>query len=954
MESFLEQTADYLVSAFGEDLPGICIVMPNLRAGLFLRKFLAGRVNRTIWSPEICSTDDFLTKVSGLRTVDKLQLLFRLYDIHLQLEQEKAQPFEEFIQWAPQLLGDFDEVDRSLADARLLFSALTDTRAISVWNPENRPLTEFEKQYLRFYGSLYGYYSLLVDDLLASNQAYPGLVYRMAAMGIEKFCERLPWKMVVFVGFNALTSAEEKVMNVLKKQGKAEFLWDADEYYLNDRKQEAGEYMRTNREKWGGKEFKWISSGITGNPKKIRITGVPNNTAQAGFAGELIRHNSAYDEHTAIVLLDENLLIPLLYSLPEQAGEMNITMGLPLAQTPLGNLLELAFRMQLNRDKFTANRRSGSTLFYYRDVLAMLRHPFVSGMAPGLMEGNRFVFDRMIESVAQGSKVFISADEILDPGTGLFSANAGFLRPFFSNWKNPVDAISFIREILGSFRDNLIKVKGSPELEYVFAFSTIIHQLDCLICDNPGTVKTVQTLSRLFNHIVKSVTLPFFGEPLKGMQIMGMLETRGLDFKDIIMLSCNESHLPKGRSGSSFIPPDLRLEFGLPYYRQKDAVYAYHFYRLLERSSNIQLLYNSEPGDLGGGEMSRFLQQVVSELKRANSSADIKEELLVMTPSSSDQSPLIIIEKDESVYALLMQKAEKGLSPTAMNNFRACPLKFYFSDLAGIKEPDEIEEEIDNRILGNIVHRALHRLFKDLTGRVINQDDISRMKFKADEVIDDACSKEFSGRDVQYGQNLLLVRLAKMMLKNFIDAEYGFVGELEKNGENISITGLEQHLERRVGISPDKGPVNVKIKGFADRIENTGKCVRIIDYKTGSTDKRRTRVKNWEEFALDSASDHAFQLLTYAWLYESGRRVETPIEAGILSLRKLSLGLQSVSVPSAGPESGQSRLTRADLSEFENCLKQLLSAVFDVSSPFVQTRNLSICEKCTFRDVCGR
>ena len=954
MNAFLEQTVDYLVSTYGDEVSKLCIVLPNLRAGLFLRKFLAARLKKTIWSPSICSTEDFLTSISGLRPVDQLQLLFKLYGIHRDIEREKAQPFEDFIQWAPQLLSDFDEVDRYLADARHLFSALTDTRAISVWNPENRPLTDFEKQYLKFYNSLYVYYSRLVDGLLENKQAYTGLIYRMASLGIEKFSERLPWKKVVFAGFNALTAAEEKVMDVLYQQGKAEFLWDADEYYLNDITQEAGDFLRHNRKKWGGKDFNWVITGIAGEPKTIRITGVPNNTAQAGLAGELVKTFNTPDEHTAVVLQDESLLIPLLYSMPSEAGEMNITMGLPLSQTPLGDLLELAFRMHLNRDKFTVNRRNGANLFYFRDVLALLRHPYIAGMAVGLMEGNQFVLEGMLESIAQGNKVFISPEEILNPGTGLFSVHADFLKPLFTIWQKPEDAIDAIKEIIGSFRDHIINNQGSLELEYLFAFSKIIHQIDGLLRTHPETVKTIQTLSRLFTRMVQEVTLPFFGEPLKGIQVMGMLETRTLDFVNLIMLSCNEDLLPRGRTANSFIPSDLKLEFHLPTYRQKDAVYAYHFYRLLQRASNIHLLYNSEPGDLGGGEMSRFLQQIIGELKRVNPSADIREELLVMTLSPSNLFPEISIEKDEHVSELLKAKAEKGLSPTSLNNFRACPLKFYFSDLASLKEPEEMEEEIDNRILGNIVHDALHRLYKGFAGEELDSGSIGSMKARADQAIDEACSKEFNGRDVNYGRNLLLVQVAKMMLKRFLDSEIKTISDLKENGEKLSIVGLEQRLERRLNVPVGNQELNIKVKGFADRIDKTGKNLRIIDYKTGAADKRRTKVVNWEEFALNPNTDHAFQLLAYIWLYYPRINSEIPVQAGILSLRKPKDGLLVVSVPSSGEGNLKTELIASDILEFENVLKQVIGAIFDPTVPYTQTSDLKICSKCTYLDLCGR
>jgi len=954
MKNFLERLATHLVSTWGDEVSKLCIVLPNLRAGLFLRKFMAQRLNKTIWSPVIISTEEFLTTVAGLQPAERLHLLFRLYAIHRDVEQEKAQVFEDFMQWGPTLLNDFDDADRSLADTRQLFSALTDVRAISVWNPENRPLTDFEKQYLKFYGSLYGYYSRLVDDLLAHKQAYPGLMFRMASLGIDKFSERLPWKKVVFAGFNALTAAEEKVMDVLYKRGQTEFFWDADTYYLNDFGHEAGESLRYNRKKWGGTEFNWVSSEISREEKKIRITGVPNNTAQAGLAGELLRSLNAYDEHTAVVLQDENLLIPLLYSLPQEAGTMNITMGLPLSQTPLSDLLSLVFRMQMNKDKFTANRRNGAKLFYFRDVLELLRHPYIAGIAEGLMQGNHFVFERMIDSIAMGNRVFISPDDILDTGTGLFSSHAEVFRPFFESWQSPDEAIRAIKEILGLFREHLVKDQGSLELEYVFVFSKTIHQLDGLLKTYPGAVKTIQTLSRLFTQMVEAVTLPFFGEPLKGMQIMGMLETRGLDFENLILLSCNEGLLPRGRSGSSFIPPDLKLEFGLPAYRQKDAAYAYHFYRLLQRAKNVHLLYNSEPGEIGGGEMSRFLQQVLGELKRANPAADIQEELLVMSFSSSAGFNEISVDKDEAVLGLLTEKAGKGFSPTALNTFRACGLKFYFSELALLKEPEEMDEEIDNRILGNIVHEALHRLYKGYTGKEVDSTVFVLMKKGVDIAVDEACKKVFSGRDVNYGRNLLLVRVARMMLSRFLDSEILTVKELKENNDKLAIVGLEQRLEYSLSLFAGGKLIHVKIKGFADRIDRAGNYLRIIDYKTGSTDKRRTKVSTWEELATDPKTDHAFQLLTYGWLYSRVSRSELPLQAGILSLRRPNDGLIAVSVPSSAEEPNHTELSPADMAGFEKSLKEVLTAIFDTSQGFTQTKDQKICKNCSFTDLCGK
>ena len=953
MNTFLEHTAEFLLDSYGDGITKLCVVLPNLRGGLFLKKFLASRLKKTIWSPYICSAESFFITVAGLRQVDPVHVLFILYDIHRVAERENAQSFEDFIQWAPRLVSDFDEIDRNLADARQIFSALNDSRAISLWNPDNRPLTDFEKQYLRFYNSLFGYYSNLVSNLLEHKQGYTGLINRMASLGIEKFCDRLPWEKVIFTGFNELSASEENVMDFLHARGKAEFLWDADAFYLNDPDHEAGEFLRHNLKKWGGKVFNWVTTDLTEEPKTIRITGVPNNISQAGLAGEIVKKLGTFDERTSIVLQDENLLIPLLYSLQEDAGELNITMGLPLAQTPLGDMLSLVFRMHLNKEKFTLNRRNGARLFYFRDVLAVLRHPYTSYMATGLMKGDDFVYNRIVESVAKGNKVFISSEQILNPDTGLFSAHADFLRPVFTGWTDPGNALGSIKEIIGSLRDHLIPEQGAIELEYLYGFSRLIFRLDEILRTYAGTVKSLNTLFCLYSQLLKSVSLPFSGEPLRGLQIMGMPETRGLDFENVVMLSCNEGMLPKGRQGYSFIPADLKLEFGLPSFRRKDTVSAYHFYRLLQRAKNIHLIYNSETGEFGGGEISRFLQQVSGELMKANPYAEITEEIMVL-PLSPVMPTDINIPKDENLFRLLRKKAEKGFSPTSLNNFRTCRLKFYFSDLAELKEPEEMEEEIDNRILGNIVHEALKNLYGGLIGKNLEPGMITSLKSRLDTVIDMACTKEFSGRDVKFGRNLLLVRVAKIMIRRFLESEFRTINALKDNAENFSITGLEQHLDRRIEMHIGLEKLNIRIRGFADRIDTAGGVIRIIDYKTGSTDKRRTSLKDWGQLITDPAIDHAFQLLMYIWLYFPRVKSGASMQAGIMSLRRINEGLMAVSVPSSAPGDPQTTFSSQDMNEFEIKLKEILSAIFDPSIQFTQTTDLKTCTTCPYLDICGR
>jgi hypothetical protein len=954
MEPFLRQVAKHLVSSYAGDLSELCIVLPNLRAGLFLRKYLGAELGKVSWAPYICSAEDFMNHAAGLAPADSNNVLFSLYEIHSATEGEKAQPLEEFLQWAPQLMKDFDEADRSLADIRQLFSALSDARAITVWNPDHREPTDFQKQYLRFYASLYGYYSMLLETILARKQAWPGLMYRMASLGIERYAGEMPWKKVFFTGFNALTQSEVSVMDHLYRAGKAEFLWDADQYYLSDTSQEAGEFIRRHRKKWGGKDFSWISDSVSNSEILIRIIGVPGNLAQASAASGIIGALGRADERTAVILNDESLLSPLLYTLPSQSGEMNITMGLPLSQTPLAGLVTTVVGMQINRDRFSGNIRKGEKLFYYRDILKLLGHPYLQALVAGTMEGNSFVFEELVTRIARGQKVFYSSAEILGEGRGLFEASAAFLQPFFNDWTSPSKALSSLREIIALLRDHFTKSESRFETDFLYVFSKLVSQVGNLLRDHPGIIVNLQNLSRLLDGMVRLTTMPFSGEPLKGMQIMGMLETRTLDFETIVMLSCNENLLPRAKSMNSFIPLDLRLEFGMPTYRQRDAVSAYHFYRLLQRAKDVYLIYSTDNGEFGSGEMSRYLQQILGELAKSNPQARISHEILSMPVSPEISGEGIRISKDEKIMGLLAEKAAKGFSPTALNNYRACKLKFYFSDLAQVREPEELEEEIDNRILGNIVHDALFRLYSAYLGKTLDAESIVSMISAAPKAADEACRREFSGRDVDYGKNNLLLRVARTMLRRYLLWEKDNLQDLADEGRSLGILELESWLRRKLVVASASGPVTVQVAGKADRIENDGRCVRLIDYKTGSSLASRARVDDWDAFRSSDDKDHAFQLLTYAWLYQPRLSRGVPVEAGIVSLRKVKEGITRLAVPGEGEKNGHFSLGDEDIEQFGQCLESIISEVFDPSVDFVQTANLKTCGKCMYAGICQR
>jgi hypothetical protein len=625
MTRFLEKTADYLYKSYGDSISDLCIVLPNRRAGLFLHKYLWKSIGKTIWAPAIFSIEDFLINLSGLRICDSVEVLFELYEIHKEMEGTNAQPFDEFTSWAQQLLGDFNEIDSYLVDASDLFTFLNEAKALSIWNLDNKPLTDFEKQYLRFFKSLYTYHKKLGERLLSSNLAYPGLLFKKTAGQINSLAEKMIWKKIIFAGFNAMTRAEEVIIENLVASEKAELLWDADTYYMEDDKQEAGFFLRMWKRKWKNKPFNWIEKDFESSTAKINIIGVPLHVGQAKLCGELLSGHLLKDqpaENTAVVMMDEQLLLPVLNSLPPVVNELNITMGLPLRQTPVYDLFDTIFRMHENTSKFERSENRDNEMFYYRDILKVLQHPYAAQMAGTLLKGNAFVLEELISEIRSGSRVFLGKEELIRAGTGIFSGSLDFLEPVFDSWKDPLKIIESLRRIVEYLRDGFVlktEEKESHtvriEIEFLYAFSKIIYRLSTLI-EKYHAIKDLRVFHSLFIQLAGLTSLPFYGEPLRGLQMMGMLETRTLDFDNLILLSVNEDLIPSGKTTPSFIPFDIRRHFHLPTYQHKNAVYAYHFYRLIQRAKQVYLLYNTESDELGGGEKSRFIKQIQQELRK--------------------------------------------------------------------------------------------------------------------------------------------------------------------------------------------------------------------------------------------------------------------------------------------------------------------------------------------------
>ena len=953
MQSFLEKTVDYLCEKYGEGISELCIVLPNRRAGLFLKTHFSKRLKKVFWSPEIYATEDFIALLAELETADSTSQLFELYETVKNVNPEQSENFNDFSKWGQILLSDFNEIDRYLIEAKQLFGNLQNIKELESWSLNSEEeLTDFQKQYLNFWKLIGNYYTDFSKRLLAKNQAYQGMAYRIVADKTEQCVAKHSWKKIIFAGFNALNKAEEKIIETLVNADKAEIIWDADAYYLNNPNQEAGRFIRRYNDSGRFKNIKanntLIEETLLSEEKKtITVIGAAKNIAQAKVAGNLISELQAIHpglQTTALVLADENLLFPVLHSLPENLTDINVTMGYPLKNTPVAGYFDLIFSMHENAFKLSKGKIPYS--FYHNDIIKILNHPYT---AIALSSSDKKSIKKAIHAIQERNIVFASQSLLSSIFTEFsFQMEWEHLQPIFEFWKTPEDAIACMHYLIDALKQGIIEnlesdTKVNLELEYLFAFTKIIKRIQTLMASY-HSIQDVLTLRGILNQLVRNSTLPFYGEPLMGLQVMGMLETRTLDFENVILLSCNEDILPSGKTVNSFIPFELKRYFGLPTYMDKDAIFSYHFYRLLQRATTIYLVYNTENDELGNGEKSRFLTQLLYELPKVNPHITINEKLLNV-PVIPVTEEHIVIPKTIKILELLTERGVYGFSPSALNKYRNCSLEFYFQVVAGLKASDEIEENIGADTLGNSIHEVLEILYKPVLGKKLTKEHILEMQKNAENVMMIVFEKKYSKSEMSYGKNLLTLKVALKFITNFLKLELQQLEEAEKKGSSLFIKALEEELFAELEIDGKA----IKIKGKADRIDQAGSMTRIIDYKTGLAENRELKLEEWEDIRTDTKLAKSFQLLMYALMYQKmNPAITSNLLSGIISFRSLSEGLKTVKVNQVDV------LDVSTLNEFEGQVKQILTDIFDPNIPFEQTTELDNCTYCLFKGVCNR
>ncbi|MEL1256025.1 PD-(D/E)XK nuclease family protein [Flavobacterium sp. DGU38] len=870
--SFLGKIAISVLQDYSERLIDLTIVLPNKRAKVFLIEALKNQANQTIICPNIISVEDFVQQIAFVRSVDSVELLFEFYEVYLSItDKQNQQPFELFANWAKMLLQDFNEIDRYLLDPSHVLSYLKDIEDIKRWGIEVEDKTKLIEKYIDFWKLLPIYYDALYQYLLNKGIGYQGLIYREAVNNLNHFSDTNSGKLFVFAGFNALNAAEEKIVQHLLALDQAKIYWDADQTFLNDLYHDSGLFLRRFKESWKHYKtnpFEWIVNDFS-QSKNISVIGTPKTIGQAKLAGSIIENIIKDDPVTAldkvaVVLGEENLLLPVLYSLPDAVGALNITMGFSGKNNPSQILIAKLFRMHSN----AISRNNAAYVLYYKDVLEILTHPLIQPYAKT---------SQLVKIIKENNYTFISHSKLnelnLNP-SGLFDL-------LFQKWDSGALAVlENISALLLLIKENFSNDNEEEKIAKTFLFSVfkVINQLISYY-SKYRHIDDIQTLHAIYKQVVDVAEVSFEGEPLKGLQIMGVLESRVLDFDTVIITSMNEGKFPAGKSQNSFIPYDVKKELGLPTFKEKDAIYTYHFYHLLQRAKNIYLIYNTENDGLDAGERSRFITQLeVEKQPNHNLTFDIYNPVLPATA----YEPMVIL-KSEAIMDRLREIALLGFSPSALTSYIRNPIDFYFQKILKIREVEEVEENIALNTLGTIIHEVLKALYEPFVGKIISETDLLNC-FK---LLDDEVLKQFKlvykEGEIKKGRNLLAFEVAKRNVSNFLKMEL----EEVRNGDTIKIIALEKTFERFLE-HPDL-PLPVLIKGNVDRIELRNGKIRIVDYKTGKVEKTNVILKSWKGLTQEIKNDKIIQVLAYAFMFEK-EAVDLPIEAGIVSFKNLKSG----------------------------------------------------------------
>lgn len=919
VKTFLNELAHFLLEQHSNNLDRVTLVLPGRRTGIYLKKELRAAGYRNGWLPAMRTLSEVLADMSDTARADKLDLLFELYELWRQ-RFEPNESFSEFLQWGPTILSDFNEIDHYRLDARQVFRNLKAYKEIEQWSfgEDEDEWSEVQQDFSRFWDRLLPLYEVLQERMFETGQFYGGAIARKTAENPIPGFERLHTDHLIVAGLSALTPAEQTVLKKLEDAGKAAMIWDADRYYVDDRPLEAGHFMRQMRQ--GGINIE-PKAHFLSTRKNITLAGCSSTITQTQYVHEVLK-NTDTDKalETAVILPDNSVLPALLPALPEKFKSINVTMGKQLAHTPVRSLFHHAFRLF---------DMKGSRL-RHTEATQLLRHPMLSGAdAP-----HRAFFNFIQRAIVRRNEVFMSR-EVVDQLTREFIDSGGEVAPQVNEFVSALFETLKTRgigEILHVL-DRLMHLCEPPdnlkELHQAWILSTGLIQRLQRMHDRYPVLENARDIERILLSLLSQAQIDLIGEPLEGLQVMGLLESRALDFKRVILLNCNEGVLPKTSFGDSFLPAVIRRGFRLPTPFDRDAIFAYYTYRLLQRAEEVHLVYTAGESSFKSGEKSRYLQQLEScPILAAAESTITHRNVLSEAPLSQPSVPAL--QLGEWSVKRFEELKHKGLSPSGLNKWIDCPNNFYHRHVLGFREQDDIEEEIEHSTLGNIVHKAVEEGYGKYMQRSLRTEDLKMLKGEVKDLVDKALDEAYR-KDLTYsGVNYI----SKAVARKFVEKVFSIDEQLVKAGKNVQIESLEADMRR-------EADTEGALFGFADRIDRVDGALRIVDFKTGKVTPAELKLNadSWQEELVSGKKGKVLQTLVYAWLCRQLH--PEPVVSGIISTRSHRSGFLPVTM-------GKSTLVFDDKfeSDFEDWLKGVFNEIGVVQQRIEHTEDAPYCEYC--------
>ncbi|MCQ2217169.1 MAG: PD-(D/E)XK nuclease family protein [Paludibacteraceae bacterium] len=1019
-ESFLRIVAEDLYNEYGDNLSNITVVFPNYRSRLFFNNYLAEIVDKPIWSPRYTSIQDLFIGLSDKGIADQMKLICILHSIYKQyVNQEES--FDEFYFWGEILLSDFDDIDKNLVDAQILFSNIRDLgEQIDTFehlseeqkqylktfflnfSPENS--SRLKEKFIELWDALFSVYDNFKKSLQEQHLAYEGMLYREVIERLKKEgMDGFNSEKYAFVGFNVLNECEKALFKLLESSGKAIFYWDYDTYYTDNRLNEAGKFINEDKLMFPNRLPKTMFESLSTDKKSLTFVSASTENAQARYlSNHLQKAKETYkDSDIAVVLCNEGLLLPVLHSIPDCIEKTNVTMGFPLSQTPAYSLLLNLLDMQLD-----IRQSYGSNKYRYATVAPLLRHPYIqttiysSGKLSKILASERKLYPSLeeilecnriaIENINQFVKKPITPDKL---GETIQKINSNL--QLILRWANtPTDLLNWILDVLkfiATYHHNIDKEKSKEEKkrkenkkansqeekeiedsplyddlyeEALFRLYTQLNRLKEVICEEKVEL-SIPVLIRLIKRLLSKIIVPFKGEPVQGMQIMGFLETRNLDFKNVILLSVNEGKLPNSGNESSFIPYNIRKGYGMTTIDHKNSLYAYYFYRLLQRAEKVTMLYNTATEGMNRGQMSRFMLQLMVE-KGNNIDIDMLD--IHANVPIAEPHPITIEKTDKEIeilknkYDIRLQKTESFFSPTAINSYIDCSLKFYYKYVLGLKIDNDLTDEVDSPMFGSIFHKAAELFYKEHLGKVLSKDFLEKAandRAHLSKLVDEAFKTEYfqldanSTKTIDYTGEQLIYRKVEIDLLNRLlkaDAEYA----------PFSIYELEKNHYEQIAIKAGKEEVLIKVGGIVDRIDLKDGIMRTVDYKTSSEEVNAATI---ESIFLPSneRENYLVQVLLYATILAKENPQYT-VQPTLLFVTKKMDNNAKIQIKEDDEKKGTDINNIQQMYEgnerldevYLSFLKNTLTDIFDKSKPFKQTEIADSCTYCDFRNICRR